>query len=192
VDAGSRRAERTGIGISHPLGVARDGGQPASSAASFPERANVELVTAASSHEFRAFILRYRQPRRCAALQSDRAPRRHRRPSRSPPATTCNGEQPPRRQPGTLPYRVFNEGTNMNSDSERERAAAETVRQRHERDRQAAESARHAAERARESAEDGRREVANEVHGTIATLTTLVDRMESVEALRREARKREP
>jgi hypothetical protein len=67
----------------------------------------------------------------------------------------------------------------MDSDTEGRRAAA-------------AESARHAAERDRESAEAGRREVTSEVNGTIATLTTLVDRMESVEALRREARKREP
>jgi hypothetical protein len=80
----------------------------------------------------------------------------------------------------------------MDSDTEGRRAAAEVVRQQQELDRQAAESARHAAERDRESAEAGRREVTSEVNGTIATLTTLVDRMESVEALRREARKREP
>jgi hypothetical protein len=80
----------------------------------------------------------------------------------------------------------------MDNDTERDRAAAEGVRQRQELDRQAAEAARHAAERARASAEIGRREVANEVHGTVATLTALVGRMELVEALRREARKREP
>lgn len=80
----------------------------------------------------------------------------------------------------------------MDSDTERRRTAAEVVRQQQELERQAAESARHAAERARESAEVGRREVASEVHLTIETLTTLVGRMESVEALRREARKREP
>jgi hypothetical protein len=80
----------------------------------------------------------------------------------------------------------------MDSDTERRRAAAEDVRQQQELERQAAESARHVAERARISAEEGRREVATEVHETIATLTTLVDRMESVEALRREVRKREP
>lgn len=80
----------------------------------------------------------------------------------------------------------------MDSDSERRRASAEAVRQQQELERQAAESARHAAERARETAEAGRQEVASEVHGTIETLTILVGRMESVEALRREARKREP
>jgi hypothetical protein len=80
----------------------------------------------------------------------------------------------------------------MDSDTERRRAAAELVRQQRELERQAAESARHAAERTREAAEAGRREVASEVQGTIETLTTLVARMESVEALRREARKREP
>ena len=80
----------------------------------------------------------------------------------------------------------------MDSDTERQRDAAEADRQRQEHQRQTAESGRRAAERARESAELGRREVASEVHGTIATLTTLVGRMENVEALRREARKREP
>jgi hypothetical protein len=80
----------------------------------------------------------------------------------------------------------------MDSETERGRAEAEVVRQQQERERQAAESTRHAAERARESAETGRREVASEVSGTIETLTTLVVRMESVEALRREARKRQP
>ena len=80
----------------------------------------------------------------------------------------------------------------MESDTEHGRAAAEVVRQQQELERQAAETARHAAERARASAEVGRREIASEVNGTIATLTTLVARMETVEALRREARKREP
>lgn len=80
----------------------------------------------------------------------------------------------------------------MSSDNERQRDAAEALRQRQELERQAAESARHAAERARESAELGRREVASEVHGTIETLTTLIGRMETVEALRRKARKQEP
>ena len=80
----------------------------------------------------------------------------------------------------------------MDSDTERGRAAAEVVRQQQELERQAAEAARHDAERGREEAEVRRSEVIGEVHGTIATLTTLVSRMESVEALRREARRREP
>jgi hypothetical protein len=80
----------------------------------------------------------------------------------------------------------------MDSETERRHAEAEVVRQQQEAQRQAAEVARHAAERTRESAEVGRRAMASEVHGTVATLTTLVARMEAVEALRREARKREP
>jgi hypothetical protein len=69
-------------------------------------------------------------------------------------------------------------------------AAAETLRQQHELERQAAENARNAAEESRATAETRRRAVSDEVNGTIATLTTLVDRMEIVEALRRDARKR--
>jgi predicted nucleic acid-binding Zn-ribbon protein len=68
--------------------------------------------------------------------------------------------------------------------------AAEALRQQHELDRQAAENAREAAEASRVTAETQRRAVSDEVHGTIATLTTLVDRMEIVEALRRDARRR--
>ena len=79
----------------------------------------------------------------------------------------------------------------MDSDTERRRADAEVVRQQQEQHRQASETARQAAERVRESAEAGRREAVSEVHGTVATLTTLLGRMEHVEALRREARKRE-
>ena len=77
----------------------------------------------------------------------------------------------------------------MDSDTERRMADAEVVRQQQEHHRQASETAREAAERVRELAEVGRREVVSEVHGTIATLTTLVGRMEHVEALRREAMK---
>jgi len=75
---------------------------------------------------------------------------------------------------------------------ERRHAAAEAVRQQHELERQAAENARNTAEQSRASAETGRRAIANEVNGTVATLTTLVDRMEVVEALRRDARKGTP
>jgi membrane protein involved in colicin uptake len=75
---------------------------------------------------------------------------------------------------------------------EHRHAAAETLRQQHELERQAAENEREAAEEARVAAETRRRAVSAEVHGTIATLTNLVDRMEVVEALRRDARKRTP
>jgi hypothetical protein len=80
----------------------------------------------------------------------------------------------------------------MESPIERRHIAAEAVRQQHELERQTAESARNTAETSRVSAETGRRAVANEVHGTIATLTTLVERMEVVEALRRDAHKGMP
>jgi hypothetical protein len=73
---------------------------------------------------------------------------------------------------------------------ERRRAAAEALRQQHELERQAAETARVASEGSRAAAETRRLAVSAEVHETIATLTTLVDRMEVVEALRRDARKR--
>jgi len=46
-----------------------------------------------------------------------------------------------------------------------------------------------AAEESRVSAENGRRAIAGEVSETIATLKTLVTRMEAVEALRRDAKK---
>lgn len=80
----------------------------------------------------------------------------------------------------------------MESALERRHTAAEAVRQQHELERQAAENARNTAEQSRVSAEAGRRAIADEVNGTVATLTTLVDRMEVVEALRRSARKGEP
>jgi hypothetical protein len=75
----------------------------------------------------------------------------------------------------------------MESALDRRHAATEAVRQQHELERQAAESARHTAETSRASEETRRRAVADEVHQTIATLTALVDRMEVVEALRRDA-----
>jgi membrane protein involved in colicin uptake len=81
---------------------------------------------------------------------------------------------------------------NMESEFERRHAAAEAVRQQQETERQTAETARDTAEQSRVAAETGRRVVADEVHGTIETLTTLVDRMEAVEALRRDARKATP
>jgi hypothetical protein len=76
----------------------------------------------------------------------------------------------------------------VESEMERRHAAAEAVRHQRELDRVAAETSRVAAEQSRVSAETGRRAITKEVHGTIATLKTLVDRMEAVEALRRDAR----
>jgi hypothetical protein len=77
---------------------------------------------------------------------------------------------------------------NMGIEMERRHADAEEVRQQHELQRQVAERARDTAEESRVSAEHGRRAVADEVRETIATLTTLLNRMEAVEALRRDAR----
>ena len=77
----------------------------------------------------------------------------------------------------------------MDIEMERRRTDAEAERQQQELTRQAAERARVAAEDSRASAEDGRRAATEEVHATIATLTTIVGRMEAVEALRRYARK---
>ena len=76
----------------------------------------------------------------------------------------------------------------MDIEMERRRADAEAERQQQELTRQAAERARIAAEESRASAEDGRRAITAEVSATIETLTTLLRRMEVVEALRREAR----
>ena len=75
----------------------------------------------------------------------------------------------------------------MDIEMDRRRADAEAVRQQHELTRQTAERARAAAEALRVSAERGRHALAEEVRETIATLTTLLSRMEAVEALRREA-----
>ena len=77
----------------------------------------------------------------------------------------------------------------MDTEMDRRPADAEAERQQHELTRQAAECARIAAEESRASAEEGRRVATDEVRETIATLTTLLIRMETVEALRREARK---
>jgi hypothetical protein len=71
---------------------------------------------------------------------------------------------------------------------ERGSAAAESIRQQRELERQDAERARTAAEEMRAAAEDARRAVLGEVHATIAALTTLIERMEVVEALRRDSR----
>ena len=76
----------------------------------------------------------------------------------------------------------------MESALERRHAAAEAVRQQRELERVAAETSRNAAEQSRASAETGRRAVTDEVRGTIATLKIVLDRMEAVEALRRDAR----
>ena len=78
----------------------------------------------------------------------------------------------------------------MDIEVERARAEAELVRQQQELVRQATERARTAAEAARVAAEGGRRAVANEVNGTVATLTELVERMEAVEEKRRAGRTR--
>ena len=74
-------------------------------------------------------------------------------------------------------------------ESEIARRHAEAVRQQHELERQGSERARNTAEDARVSAETGRRVVADEVSETVATLKTLLNRMEAVEALRRDVRK---
>ena len=75
---------------------------------------------------------------------------------------------------------------------DRRHAEAEATRQQQELERQAAEQLRNTSEGSRVSAEDGRRTVALEVNETIETLTTILHRMEAVEALRREARKDPP
>jgi hypothetical protein len=75
----------------------------------------------------------------------------------------------------------------MDIEIERRRDNAEAERQQQELTRQAAERARVAAEESRSSAEDRRRVATEEVNATIGTLTTIVSRMEAVEALRRYA-----
>lgn len=71
---------------------------------------------------------------------------------------------------------------------ERSRAEAEALRQERELERQAAEQARRVAEESRAVAESQRRAVAGDVEETIKTLTTLLNRMEAVEELRRNLR----
>ena len=85
----------------------------------------------------------------------------------------------------------------MNSedlDLETKRVEAELLRQQRESSRQsaelvrtAAEVARHAAEQARVEAEVLRRGTVTELGATVATMTTLIERMEQVEAMRRAA-----
>jgi hypothetical protein len=87
---------------------------------------------------------------------------------------------------------VEHENMDMDNEMERRHADAEAVRQQYERDRQVAERARNTAEESRVSAEIGRRAVTDEVSETVATLTTLLNRMEAVEALRRRARNETP
>ena len=76
----------------------------------------------------------------------------------------------------------------MDSESEHGRARAEAVRQQRELERQTAERARDAAEASRMVAEKGRRALVGEVSATVETLTTILKRMEAVEALRRDPR----
>ena len=77
----------------------------------------------------------------------------------------------------------------MDSKKGRGYAEAEALRQQHELERQTAERARDAAEASRVTAEDGRRAVTDEVSGTVETLSTILNRMEAVEALRRRGHK---
>jgi hypothetical protein len=106
-----------------------------------------------------------------------------------PTAGTFNREQRSPAHSGTVGAALIVEGEKQERAMESPYDAAEAARQQHEAERQAAEAARKTAEQSRVSAEAGRREVADEVSGTIATLTTLVTRMEVVEALRRDAHK---
>jgi len=71
------------------------------------------------------------------------------------------------------------------SAAERLRHEAEERRHRQELVRQTQERARVAAEDARTDAEERRTEAAGEVRDTVAILTTLLQRMEAVEKLRR-------
>ena len=77
----------------------------------------------------------------------------------------------------------------MDSEQERLRAEAETSRQLHELQRQGNERTRGIAEASRAAAEEMRRASTIEIVGTVDTLSTIVKRMEAVEALRREARR---
>ena len=76
----------------------------------------------------------------------------------------------------------------MDLGQERLRAEAEDIRQQQELAREATERARVIAEDARVVAEDERLAAAIEVKETVAMLTTLLQRMEAVEALRRAGR----
>ena len=80
---------------------------------------------------------------------------------------------------------TFFGGEIMNTEMERRCAHAEAGRQEHELAREAAERARNTAEASRVEAENSRRAAAHEVAETLTTLTTIVARMEAVEAMRR-------
>ena len=72
-------------------------------------------------------------------------------------------------------------------EAEQFRQQGESARQSAELERTAAELARHAAEQARVEAEAVRRGAVSELGDTVAALTSLIDRMEHVEAMRRAA-----
>ena len=79
-------------------------------------------------------------------------------------------------------------------DLETQRTEAELLRQQLEASRQsaelvrtAAEHERNAAEQVRVNAEEVRRGAVVEIGATVAALTTLIERMEKVEAMRRSA-----
>ena len=74
------------------------------------------------------------------------------------------------------------------SAAERVRAEAEAKRQEQEDRRQAQELLRAKAEAARARAEQTRLESASHVSGTVVSLTELLERMETVEKMRRTAR----
>ena len=74
------------------------------------------------------------------------------------------------------------------SAAERVRANAEAKRQSQENLRQEQELLRASAEAARAKAEEARLELARNVSGTVVSLTELLERMESVEKMRRTAR----
>ena len=76
----------------------------------------------------------------------------------------------------------------MDIDAERLRTEAEILREEQERLRQSQESSRVAAELIRIVAEQRRLAIASEINGTVATFTTLLERMEAVEQKRRAAR----
>jgi hypothetical protein len=81
------------------------------------------------------------------------------------------------------------DGTEPVVTAERQRTEAERLRQTQESARQAQEASRAHAEADRVLAETARLTASTEVNATIATLRTLLERMEAVEAMRRAARK---
>ena len=80
------------------------------------------------------------------------------------------------------------DGTRQFFTAERLRIEAESLRQTQENLRQTQEASRAEAEAARVLAEAGRLAAAKEVNATVATLRTLLDRMEVVERMRRTSR----